>query len=151
MFLSPFVLFERLAAGANFLSFHRLLRLRLTAFTFWFFFLRPVFFRSFPLFPFVPVLVSFRLYPYFLPLLSLISFRSYLCFLPFLSLVSLASIRPLLFRCGLSLPLCLQLAVFIQSIIDARCCLSSFCSLCNALHFVPCLFPSAFPSKLTRS
>ena len=96
----------------------------------------PLSFRSYLLFPFVPILILFHSYP---------------CFFPFLSIVSLASIRHLLFPCGLSLPLRLRLAVFIQSIIDARCSLSSICSRFKTLCFVPCLYSFTFPSKRTRN
>ena len=129
MFLSPFVLFERLAAGTAILSFHRVLWFVLCALTFFFLFLYPALFCSCPLFCFVPI-----------P-----------CSVSFLSLVSLVSIRLLLFPCGLILSLCLQLAVFIQGIIDAKCSLSSICSRFKTLHFVPCLFSFTFPSKRTRN
>lgn len=91
-----------------------------------------VLFRSYPFFPFVPILILFPSYP---------------CFLPFPSIVSLASIRLLLFPCGLSLPLCLRLAVLILSVLDAGCWLLSFCSRFNTLRFVPWLYSFAFPTK----
>ena len=151
MFLSSFFLFERLAAGADILSFYRLLRLRLSAFSSFFLFPCSVFFRSYPSFlPFLS-LVPFRSYPCFISFLSLVLFPSSPSLLSLPSPVFLASIRLLLFPCGLSLPLCLRLAVFIQSVIDARCSLSSICPRFKTLHFVPCLFSFTFPSKRTRN
>ena len=77
MFLSPFVLFERLAAGAAILSFHRVLWFVLCALTFFFLFLYPALFRSCPLFCFAPTpsFLSFLSLFYFLPIP--VSFRSH--------------------------------------------------------------------------
>lgn len=129
MFLFLFILFERPAADADILSFHRLLRLRLSAFSSFFLFLYPALFRSCPSFLSFLSLVLFRSYPCFISFLSLVLFPSSPSLLSLPSPVFLASIGHLLFPCGLSLPLCLRLAVFIQSIMDARCSLSSICSL----------------------